>query len=804
MDVVPARRRLRVTGVVQGVGFRPFVYRLAKQHDLAGWVRNTSTGVEIEVEGSAAMLDSFAAALRAEAPALARLDAITEVEAECVGAAGFEIVESHTSARTDALIPADVATCCDCFAETADPEARRFGYPFTNCTNCGPRFTIIRGVPYGRDQTTMAAFEMCDECEAEYRDPADRRFHAEPIACPNCGPTVWVETSGAAPSPQPSPCKGEGVPVPSPQPSPPGEGVPVPLPRPSPCKGKCEADALRRVGELLRGSRIVAIKGLGGFHLACDARNAPAVQMLRERKGRAAKPFALMVKDLPEARRLCEISEFEESILLSYERPIVLLKRRADADVSDCVAPGNAYLGLMLPYTPLHALIFEQSPPALVMTSGNLAEEPLCHTNDSARRKLGRLADHFLMHNREIQAPCDDSVVRPAGPTEIIRIRRARGFVPNAIELPIECPEILACGAEQKNTFCIAWDRRAVLSQHIGDLDTAETFDYYRYAIEHLKSLFNRAPGIIAHDLHPDYLSTRYALEQQGARLIGVQHHHAHIASCLAENRRTERCIGVALDGTGYGTDSTVWGGEVLVADLAQFERVGHLSLVRLPGGEAAVRDPRRIAAAYIYVAYGNAFERAAKKLELDLTGVERQVLRRQIETGLNSPWTSSAGRLFDAVSAAIGVCRERTYEGQPAIELEMAADECETGEYEVSVRSEDSIVMDGVSVFRSAVEDRVSGTPANVVSARFHNTMVRLAARACELVRERTGLNLVALSGGVFQNALMLVRLRKLLERGGFEVITHSQVPPNDGGISLGQAAVAAATLGGGIRGCA
>ncbi|MCL5102896.1 MAG: carbamoyltransferase HypF [Armatimonadetes bacterium] len=750
-------RKIRVTGVVQGVGFRPFVYRLAGRHGLAGWVRNTSGSVEIEVEGPTTALDAFVLGLQADAPELARIDSVVSINADPAGYEGFQIIESKADVTCpDSVVPADIGACGDCLREIDDPQDRRRAYPFTNCTNCGPRFTIIRRVPYDRPSTTMAAFKMCPECASEYRDPINRRFHAEPTACPVCGPRVWLELDGSV----------------------------------------VEHNSVEAVGWLLTSGKVVAIKGLGGFHLACDAMNDEAVRTLRERKGRVSKPFALMVRDMEEAERLCEIDDAARDLLLSPKRPIVLAKQRATTGVSEHVAPGNQYLGLMLPYTPLHALLFRHSPSALVMTSGNLSEEPLAFTNTCARRKLAGMADAFLMHDRNIHVPCDDSVVRPIGSGAMI-MRRARGFVPDAIDLPIECECVLGVGAEQRNTFCLGWGRKAVPSQHIGNLDTAETFDYYQYAIEHFLALFRREPGIVAHDLHPDYLSTRYAKDRPGARLIAVQHHHAHIAACLAENGRAERCIGVALDGTGFGTDGTVWGGEVLLADLAGFDRIGRFAQVRMPGGEAAVRNPRRMAAAYLHEAYGQDWERAAGSLSLNLSPLEFQATRHQLETGLNSPMTSSAGRLFDAVSAAIGACRERSYEGQPAIELEMSAEERETGLYPTQVQFDaDMIILDTMSLFRAAMDDRMSGTGIPTISARFHNSLVEMLGNACEQAREMTGLNLVALSGGVFQNALILIRLREKLIRLGFEVIIHKLLPPNDACISYGQVAVAAAKL--------
>jgi hydrogenase maturation protein HypF len=752
-----ARTRLKVTGVVQGVGFRPFVYRLARRHQLTGWVCNTSQCVEIEIEGPPASLDRFINQLEQEAPALARIEAVVSCAAQPDGSTGFTIRESRHLAATEALIPADVATCDDCLADITDPGNRRYQYPFTNCTNCGPRFTIIREVPYDRLHTTMAVFGLCPRCRAEYEDPEDRRFHAEPTACPVCGPRVWLEEGDR----------------------------------------RLDRDAIPAAASLLKNGRIVAIKGLGGFHLAADAGNDQAVATLRERKGRVAKPFALMVRNLAEAERLCHLGALERALLLSRERPIVVARRRHHTGVSPHVAPGHKFLGLMLPYTPLHFLLMEHAPAALVMTSGNLSEEPLVHANSDARRKLAGLADAFLLHDRDIQVPCDDSVVRPVDAAAVIPLRRARGLVPGPIYLPLKSEPVLGVGAEQKNTFCVAAHGVALLSQHIGDLDSVETFDYYRQAITHVKALCRQDPVIVAHDLHPLYLSTRYARGLAGVRLMGVQHHHAHIAACLAENRRTGQVIGIALDGTGYGPDGTVWGGELLVADLAGFTRAGHFAPVRLPGGEAAVKDPGRMAAAYLHVIYGEDFLSQAGQLGWSYSPLEERILRRQLAEGLNSPLTTSAGRIFDAVAAALNVCRHRSYEGQPAMELEMAADETEDGFYPATVEeAPDALVLDTLAIFRAVVRDRLAGVPADVIAARFHNSLVRLLADACDLIRERTGLNLVALSGGVMQNALLFTRLHRALAALGFEVLTHTLTPPNDGCISLGQVAVAAARL--------
>lgn len=759
--MVAARRIIRIAGVVQGVGFRPFVYRLARDYALSGWVRNTSGGVEIDVEGAPESVELFLRDLHVEAPALAKVESVAAIEADPVGYAGFEILDSSAHSSVDGVIPADVATCKDCLREISDPSAHRFAYPFTNCTNCGPRFTIVRRVPYDRANTTMSVFAMCERCAAEYAEPADRRFHAEPIACPRCGPRVWLEKDAEP----------------------------------------CNADALEVAARMLRAGAIVAVKGLGGFHLACDAANDHAVRTLRQRKGRVAKPFALMVQDMRQAERLCELNDLARELMQSHKRPIVLARRRTGTGISEAVAPGNTHLGLMLPYTPLHHLLFVHGPPALVMTSGNLAEEPLVFTNASARTKLADLADAFVMHNRDICVPCDDSVVRPLPGGLAIPIRRARGYVPDAIAMPVTCGCILGVGAEQKNTFCLAWDDTAVPSQHIGDLDTAETLDYYRYAVSHFLALFGRTPTVVAHDMHPDYLSTRFALELPAEQVIRVQHHHAHIAACLAENGRSETCIGVALDGTGYGPDGTVWGGEILIADLAGFERAGRFAQVRMPGGEAAIRDPKRMAMAYLHAAFGEDCAHIGERLGLEFSKLELDVVLHQLRTGLNSPVTSSAGRLFDAVSAICGVCRERTYEGQPASQLEMAADESYMGAYQGSVRMDGStVVIDTIPIVRAVVEDCIAGVDSALISAKFHNALVGLLAEACRAVRERSGVGLVALSGGVFQNAIILTRLREALERFGFEVLVHRIVPPNDACISLGQAAAAAARCNSGL----
>lgn len=755
--VLLSRRRLILTGLVQGVGFRPFVYRLAQKYSLAGWVKNTSAGVELEVEGPPATLDLFLTQLLENSPPLAQVRVLADLKVTPQGDSSFEILGSTGGELTLPVIPPDMGHCPECAREVRDPQGRRHFYPFTTCTSCGPRFTVIRQVPYERQGTTMAAFDLCPACRREYGDPGDRRFHAETIACPDCGPRVWLESQGK----------------------------------------RRDQEALAEAAQLLQNGYIVAVKGLGGVHLAVDARNDQAVRRLRRLKGRPRKPFALMVRDLEEAGRIAQLGDLERRLLISPERPIVLCRARRESGLSPAIAPGNQYLGLMLPYTPMHLLLLDLAPPALVMTSGNVSDAPLVFTNDAARVRLSPLADAFLLHDRDIQVPCDDSVLRPLSDGTIIPLRRARGLVPQPLSLPLKAPELLALGGDQKNTFCLAWGNLALLSQHLGNLDTLETWDSWHYILNHFLTLTRKAPRILVHDLHPGYHTSRYAREQKDRQLLGVQHHHAHIAACLAEHGRFGPCLGLALDGLGYGLDGSIWGGEALVADLRQFFRAAHFTPVRLPGGEAAIKNPSRMAAAYLFAAYGESFRKVAARLGINFTDWEWQLILRQLTTGWQAPWTTSAGRLFDAVAAVTGICRERTYEGQPALELEMAADLEERGFYpaEVIFKGE-AAVLDTIAIFRGAVADYLAGVDQGLIAARFHQSLVEGLVLVTERLRERTRLNLVALSGGVFQNGLLLTRLKARLQQAGFEVLTHRLVPPNDGGLSLGQAAVAAAQL--------
>ncbi len=758
-NVSLVRRRLLVTGTVQGVGFRPFVYRLATALGLAGSVRNTPEGVVVEVEGTAERAAEFQQRLSAEVPPLARIAEVEAQELAPTGESGFHIIHSAAGERPTALIPPDVALCDDCGREIGERQDRRFGYPFTNCTNCGPRFTIVLGIPYDRPQTTMSAFDMCLRCRAEYTNPEDRRFHAEPVACPECGPALFLD------------------------------GQPAP-------------DGIARVARLLGEGKIVAIKGLGGYHLACDARDSAAVETLRTRKGRGQKPFAIMVRDLKEARRVAEVSGRAAVMLTSAESPVVIMPARPGGGLAPGIAPRQATVGVMLPYTPLHRLLLGRSPDALVMTSGNLAEEPIEHRDDEARRKLGPISDHILSHNREIAVPCDDSVVRVEGDL-VIPVRRARGYVPRSVGLvrhsldgggvDIAGPPVLAVGGHHKNTFCLLREGEAILSQHIGDFDSEEVLEYFGRAIQHFQRLFEVKPEVVAHDLHPGYLSTQYARALEGVRLVPVQHHHAHVVSVMAEVGLPGPVIGVSYDGTGYGADGTAWGGEILVADRREFARAMHLLPVPMPGGEGAIRRPARMALSHLIAAFGEKGLEKARRLMPHLSETEARVVARQIERGINCPLTSSMGRFFDAVAALLGASEEATYEGQPAMELEAM---CWAGGDVRPTAYPYEIVQGAVDVgpvVRGVVADLERGAPAGEIAARFHETVATFTVDACRKLREDGAPADVVLCGGVMQNARLLGRLVEGLMEAGLRPHLHREVPPNDGGLSLGQAVVGA-----------
>jgi hydrogenase maturation protein HypF len=717
------RRRLRVRGVVQGVGFRPFVYWLARSHGLTGFVLNDGAGVVIEVEGLAGPVDVFVRALVDEPPSLARVDEVASQPIAPVGDAEFVIAASQATTR-GAAIPADVATCDACLRELFDPADRRYRYPFINCTQCGPRFTIVRDVPYDRPNTTMAGFELCGDCRREYTDPANRRFHAEPIACPVCGPRLTT-----------------------------------PL-----------ADAVA----LLRRGAVLAVKGLGGYHLACDAANGRAVDLLRARKHRDDKPFAVMTLA---AELLAEVGEEETALLRSRERPIVLVRRRRDAPVADAVAPDSPWLGVLLPYTPLHHLLLTDFGGPLVMTSGNRSDEPIAFDDDDARDRLCGIADAFLAHDRPIHRRCEDSVVRAAFP-----IRRSRGYAPTAVSLPVAAPQpVVAVGASLKSTFCVARGDEAYLSAHLGDLDTEQAYAAFRADLDLYLAMLDVEPRVIAHDLHPDYLATRWAHDQD-AELIGVQHHHAHAAACMAEHGLSGPVLALVFDGTGYGSDGTIWGGELLRCDLTEFERVAHLEPVPLPGGEAAIREPWRVAAAYL--------DAAGRPVPFEGWRLVRQSLL------VNAPLSAGMGRLFDAVAAILGVRQRVTYEGQAAIELEQLAAATAAEPYPCRVGEG---LIRGDDLLLAAHADLDAGRSRDEIAAAFHEGVALAAATCCEQA-ERPGT--VALTGGTFQNLRLLGATTRRLEDRGFRVLQHRRVPPNDGGISFGQVAVAAARLAAGSSG--
>jgi hydrogenase maturation protein HypF len=706
------RRRFEIRGVVQGVGFRPFVYGLAQRHGLAGFVLNDGRGVLVEAEGEPEILDAFARALADDAPRLALVASVSATALAPLGEVGFAIRASATGAAR-ALIPPDVATCSDCLRELFDPADRRYRYPFVNCTQCGPRFTIVERVPYDRPNTTMAGFPLCDDCRREYEDPADRRFHAEPIACPACGPRVSLP--------------------------------------------------LERVVDLLRRGQVVAVKGLGGYHLACDAGNERAVARLRARKHREEKPFALMTAE-PEL--VAEIGPEERTLLRAPERPIVLLRRSRcpSAPVARSVAPGTRWLGVMLPYTPLHHLLCADFGRPLVMTSGNRSDEPIAFEDDEARARLGAIADAFLAHDRPIHRRCEDSVVRAGFP-----VRRSRGFVPSALPLPVRAARpIVAAGAELKSTFCVARADDAFLSAHLGDLDSEGAYRAFRTDLALYLDMLGVEAEVVAHDLHPDYLSTKWALEQD-AEAVGVQHHHAHAAACLAEHGEQGPALALVFDGTGYGTDGTLWGGELLRCDLAGFERLAHLDPIPLPGGEAAIREPWRVAAVC-----------------LDLAGLPVPWARWDVvaqSLRVNAPVSSGLGRVFDAVAATLGVREQITYEGQAAIELEQLAGDERADPWPWRFGDSRELVA-------RSYKELEAGRPRRAIAAAFHETVAAGAAAACvEIGEPRT----VVLSGGSFQNLRLLASTRRRLEQSGFRVLTHRRVPANDGGISYGQAAVAA-----------
>jgi hydrogenase maturation protein HypF len=749
------RRRagVRVHGTVQGVGFRPYVYRLAHELELGGFVLNDAEGVRLEVEGSATAVDEFLVRLGPGAPPLAVLEQVLVSDLAPTGDDAFAIRQSPAGGVPDAPVTPDTATCPDCLHELFDPGDRRFRYPFINCTNCGPRFTIVQGVPYDRPSTTMAGFEMCPRCQAEYDDPGDRRFHAQPNACPVCGPSLALL----------------------------GESRPA-------------GDPLTGVVAALDAGAIVAIKGIGGYHLACRADDELAVAALRARKHRDDRPFALMAPSVSVAQSLVSLGARGLGLLCGPQRPIVLAPRLDGAPVAEAVAHGARELGVMLPYSPLHHVLLADVATTLVLTSGNLSDEPIAFDDRDALRRLRGIADLFLVHDRPIHTRTDDSVVR-ATPRRAV-LRRSRGYVPAALALPGDgaARPLLACGAELKNTFCLAKGRRAWVSHHIGDLSNYETLRSFTHGIDHFRRLFAVQPTVVAHDLHPEYLSTKYALELEGVELVGVQHHHAHLAACLAEHDEDRPAVGVIFDGTGLGVDGTVWGGELLLGQIRSCERVGALLPVPLPGGERAIRQPWRMACAWLTAAVGG-----EPPLPASLSGrVEPRAwsqVQQMAAAGVASPATSSMGRLFDAVAGLTGIRAEVSYEGQGAIELEAACDRHERGSYPIELGDEDGrLVIDPRPAIRAVAADVAAGEQVSAIAARFHAAVAGATVQACVRLCSSHDVDRAVLSGGVFQNRVLLESVAAGLGQAGLRVLVPERLPVNDGGISYGQAAVAAA----------
>lgn len=732
---VEVRRHINVAGVVQGVGFRPYVHRLATERNLTGTITNTPSGVTIEVQGPYESVEDFVAFLPQSAPPLARITDIDILDVPCNGDHEFRIIPSQSGEALRTLISPDVATCEDCLRELLNPVDRRYRYPFINCTNCGPRFTIVRNIPYDRPRTSMAVFPMCPACQAEYDDPLNRRFHAQPNACWDCGPQLALWDNY-------------------------GQVV-------------AHCDPITTAAAALKTGLIVAFKGLGGFHLAADATNAAAVVLLRDRNRRVEKPFAIMVPNIEAAEEFCELSPEERRALLSIQRPIVLLRRKPGSLICDHVAPFNRYLGVFLPYTPLHQLLFvEGGFKVLVMTSGNLSEEPIAIDNEEARVRLKGLADYFLVHDREILLRCDDSVVQVMS-DQTRQLRRSRGFVPVPVFLHEDAPAVLAVGGELKNTVCLTKGKHAFLSQHIGDLENLETYNFFEEAIDQLQNILEFKPEAIAYDLHPDYFSTKWALQHKDVPVIGVQHHHAHIASCMSENHLEGSVIGFALDGTGYGPDGNIWGGEVLIASYASFERAAHFEYVPMPGGAAAIHEPWRMAVSYLAHHFGRDFLNMKLPFLSALEGPKLDLLLRMLDRKVNSPLTSSCGRLFDAVAALVGIRNEVNYEAQAAIELEMAIDDSpKRGSYGFELVPEHNAwIISTRPLFEAIVRDLASNTPAGIISACFHNGLIDIFVGLANLLRQRSGLNRVCLTGGTFNNLYLVEHLGERLAEDEFEV---------------------------------
>lgn len=745
--------------MVQGVGFRPFIYRIAVKNNLSGFVQNTPEGVITEMEGTAEALKFFLADVKNELPPLAHITQIEFSEIEIRNDNDFTIIPSMAQGQADVHITPDAATCSDCVKELFDSTNRRFRYPFINCTNCGPRLTIINAIPYDRANTSMSCFELCEKCRAEYENPVDRRFHAEPNACPVCGPRLKLLDA---------------------------EGQPVQT-----------DDPVKTAVDLLLSGHVLAIKGLGGFHLNVDAGNDEAVKKLRSRKYREEKPLAVMARDINQAKKIAGITREEETLLTSSQRPIVLLRKTKSDLISALVAPDVPNLGIMLPYTPLHHLLLENNFTALVMTSANQVDEPICVGNREAFERLRGIADYFLVHNRDILVRCDDSIAFVTDKKPRL-LRRARGYVPQPLQLRDSYPQVLALGGQLKTTQCILKDRFAFVSPHIGDMETPQARDFFHESITLMKRITKSDPQIVACDYHPAYYSTKAAQELSAEKIIKVQHHHAHIVSCMAENQIEGKIIGLAMDGTGYGMDGNAWGGEFLIANETGFERFGQLQYIVLPGGEKAIREPWRIAASLLKTAYGSSWKEIALKLHLASDKSRLELFDKIIDGKINSPLSSGLGRLFDGVAALMGARRQVSFEGQAAMELEMLATESLGQSYPFDIlRSKDKpYIIDTSAMIKAIVADLEAGRSNAKIAASFHQALIDAFAVMADEMRKETGIARVALSGGCFQNKILLLGAIDKLRHSGFDVYCHQQIPANDGGVSLGQAVVAASMI--------
>jgi hydrogenase maturation protein HypF len=748
------RYRTIIQGIVQGVGFRPYLFRLASLKKLNGYVANTSQGVVLEIEGKKTVLREMLQDIKQNPPPAAKITKLKSISLSIKPYQGFTIINSRTDSDSCLFPSPDLNVCNDCLTDITNPQDRRYGYPFTNCTNCGPRYSITQSLPYDRKTTSMDRFEMCEECVSEYKNAVNRRFHAQPNACDKCGPQLHLYST---------------------------EQTIMPC-----------SDPIKKTITLLQHGKIIAIKGIGGFHLAVDAANRQAVTRLRQRKKRPDKPFAVMAANIQTVKKYAFLNPQEKRILLSPERPIVLLKKKSNSLIADNISPALNDTGFIIAYTPLHFLLLNGALTTLVMTSANESGAPIITDNDAALNRLSSLADNTLLHDRNIIIRNDDSVVVVSN-NFVQQIRRSRGIAPSPVLLKTGMKQILACGAQQKNTVCLTRDNHAFLSQYIGELENQETFSYFEQTIGHLQNLLGIKPIIIAHDLHPDYTGSHYARSIKGVKLVGVQHHHAHIASCMAENHLDEPLIGLALDGTGYGTDNTIWGGEIFICDLKSFDRVAHFANTPMPGGAAAIREPWRMALAYLYTIYGE----SCKKLNIDffnhLSSQKVELICQMLKNNINSPMTSSLGRLFDSVASLIGLRQEITYESQAAIELEAIISNKEKAVYDYQINKEKSgWILACQEIITSIVNDLRVGISKSRISARFHNTLIDMLTEICLKVRDKSGLNEVAMSGGIFQNRFLSNGLQKHLTAAKFKVYSHSIVPANDGGISLGQAVVA------------